>query len=233
MNTRFTTLLLVGSLFLLTIGAQAQTKFSIGTQVGLNVSNAVYLRDDFYHTRARTGFEAGLLGNVHPGHVTLQPALLFSQKGYHLSSGNDPNNSTGQQDDHFRLNYLTLSTKVLITPRQDGQGFQFFAGPYLSMLVGGHYERNYTLNATTTLTQGPIIPNQSPLRYEEYSSQRIDYGLLAGIGYRYKRIQLQVNYSWGLQELSVNYTFRGQQLNNPNYKNLAFQTSLAYLLPLN
>lgn len=232
MNKQLTFSLLTSALSMLATVAQAQTTFSIGPQVGLNVSNAQYTRDDFYHTRARAGFEVGVLGSLHIGRVTLQPALLFSQKGYHLTSGDNPNISTGQHDDHFRLNYLTLPAKVLFTPRQDGQGFQFLVGAYLSMLVGGHYERNYTFNATTTLTEGRIIPNQSPLSYEEYSSQRVDYGLLAGLGYRYKRVQLQVNYSWGLESLAVDYIYRGQSLDNPNYTNRALQASLAYLLPL-
>jgi hypothetical protein len=232
MNTQLTAFLLTGSLLLLATTCKAQGTFSIGPQVGFNLSNAQYWDDDVYHTRARTGFEAGVLGSLHLGHISLQPALLFSQKGYHLTSGNDPNLSTGQNDDHIRLNYLTLPAKVVITPRQDGQGFQFLTGVYLSMLVGGHYERNYTFNSVTTLTEGRVIPNQSPLTYEEYSSQRMDYGLLAGLGYRYKRVQLQVNYSWGLGVLAVDYTYRGQKFNNPNYTNRALQASLAYLVPL-
>lgn len=232
MSKNFNKYLLFSSLLIVATAAQAQGTFSIGPQVGLNLSNAEYLRSDFYHTRARAGFEAGLLGSFYFGRITLQPALLFSQKGYHLTSGDDPNLSTGQHDDHFRLNYLTLPAKVLITPRKDGQGFQFFVGAYVSLLVGGHYERNYSFNGATTLTEGPIIPDQLPLAYEEYSSQRVDGGMLAGLGYRYKRLQMQVNYSWGQASLAVDYSLRGQHLGNPNYTNRAFQVSLAYLLPL-
>lgn len=56
--------------------------------------------------------------------------------------------------------------------------------------------------------------------------------MLAGLGYRYKRAQLQVNYSWGQASLAVDYSLKGQRLGNPTYTNRAFQASLGYLLPL-
>jgi hypothetical protein len=225
MNRTFTCFSLTTKLLLLACAAQAQSTFSLGPQVGLNLSSASYFSDS-YHPSSRTGFEAGVLSNLHLGHVSLQPALLFSQKGYHLTSGGSQ--STGTHDDNFRLNYLTLPVKVVYA-RKDGQGMQVFAGAYLGLLLGGHYERAFTQNGTTTVTAGPIKPSQSPLTAEEYSSQRLDAGFLVGVGYRYKRAQLQANFTWGGPNLAVNYQFRGTIYNNPIYRNQAIQISLAYL----
>jgi hypothetical protein len=226
MNNPFTTSVLATGLFLLTYAAQAQTTLHLGPQVGLNSSSASYFSDS-YHTKSRTGFEAGALGSIDFGHISLQPALLFSQKGYYLTSGSSQ--ATGMQDDNYRLNYLTLPVKVVYAPRKDGQGVQVFAGAYLGLLVGGHYERAYTQGTTTTITANSIVPSQSPLASNEYSSQRLDAGFLIGLGYRYKQAQLHADFTWGGPDLAVNYQFRGNTYANPFYRNQAIQISLAYL----
>jgi hypothetical protein len=199
----------------------------LGPQVGLNSSSASYFSES-YHIKSRTGFEAGVVGSLDFGLISLQPALLFSQKGYYLTSGSSQ--ATGMQDDKYRLNYLTLPVKVVYTPRKDGQGIQLVAGAYLGLLLGGSYERVYTQAVTTTVTAGPIIPSQSPLASNEYSSQRLDAGFILGLGYRYKQAQLQAAFTWGGPDLSVNYQFKGATYANPFYRNQAVQVSLAYLL---
>ncbi|MGI4820400.1 MAG: outer membrane beta-barrel protein [Janthinobacterium lividum] len=225
MNQTFTCFSLTTKLLLLACAAQAQSTFSLGPQVGLNQSSASYFNDS-YHPSSRTGFEAGVLSSLHLGHVSLQPALLFSQKGYYLTSGTTQNAAT--HNDNFRLNYLTLPVKVVYA-RKDGQGVQVFAGAYLGLLLGGHYERDLVQNGTTPVTAGPIKPNQSPLTPEEYSSKRLDGGFLVGVGYRYKQAQLQADFTWGGPNLAVNYQYRGVIYNNPIYRNQAIQVSLAYL----
>jgi hypothetical protein len=225
MNQALTRCTLAASLLLLACAAQAQATFSIGPQVGLIWSSASYFLDA-YHPSSRTGVEAGALGSLQLGHVTLQPALLFSQKGYYLTNGEAQN--TGMHNDNFRLNYLTLPVKVVYA-RKDGQGIQIVAGAYLGLLLGGHYERTFTSNAVTTVTAGSIVPNQSPLGYEEYSSQRLDAGFLVGLGYRYKQAQIQTTFTWGGPNLAVNYQFMGRNYENPFYRNQAVQVSLAYL----
>ena len=227
MNKRLTTSLLTSSILLLACEAQAQCTVHIGPQVGLNLSSATYALDS-YHVTSRTGFEAGVLGSIDLNHVSFQPALLYSQKGYYLTNGSSL--ASGINDDQYRLNYLTLPIKVVYTPRKDNQGLQLLAGIYLGLLVGGHYERTYEQIGTATVTAGPVIPNQSPLRFEEYSSQRLDAGLLAGLGYRYKRAQVHVNFTWGGTDLAVNYQYKGFSYQNTPYRNHAFQVSLAYLL---
>lgn len=78
--------LLTKSLLLLTSAVQAQTTLQLGPQVDLNSSSASYFSES-YHIKSRTGFEAGVVGSLDFGHISLQPALLFSQKGYYLTSG--------------------------------------------------------------------------------------------------------------------------------------------------
>jgi hypothetical protein len=219
------TLLLTGSLALAGREVFAQTTFSIGPQVGLNASYASYEYVD-YETRIRHGIEAGVLGSLQMGYVALQPALLFSQKGYRLTTGTAL--STSHFEDIYRLNYITLPVKCVVSPRKDGQGVQLLAGAYLALLVGGNYQRNFINGNSTKVTTGRIVPNQSPLAFDEYSSQRLDAGLIVGVGYRYKKLQLQANYTWGGVNLAVPYTTLGTHANASNYSR-GWQASLAYL----
>ncbi|MDO7846072.1 outer membrane beta-barrel protein [Hymenobacter sp. M29] len=216
---------LTAHLLLLTGTAWAQATFRIGPHLGLNRSTASYFADA-YRPSARTGFEAGVVGSLMLRNVSLQPALLFSQKGYFLTSGTDQN--SGFNNDNFRLNYLTLPLKVVVGARKDGQGVHVLAGAYLGLLLGGYYERAFTFNQRTTVTAGPIIPDQKPLSYEEYSSQRLDAGFIVGVGYRYKRAQLHADFTWGGTNLAVGYQFKGPNYENPFYRNQALQASLAY-----
>lgn len=181
-----------------------------------------------YDVKARTGFEAGVLGSNDLGHISFQPALLFSQKGHYLTHGSSL--ASGIYDDKYRLNYLTLPIKVVYTPFKNSQGLQLLAGIYFGLLVGGQYERTYQQIGTATVTAGPVIPNQYPLRYEEFSSQHLDAGFLVGLGYRYKQAQVQANFSWGGTNLAVNYQYKGITYANPFYRNHDIQFSLAYLL---
>jgi len=76
---------------------------------------------------------------VQLGHFALQPSLLFSQKGYrHLGHLLNFDIVSPYEED-VRLHYLTLPLNLAYTLGRDGQGLQVFAGPYVSLLVGGSY----------------------------------------------------------------------------------------------
>jgi hypothetical protein len=99
---------------------QAQVRVSIGPQLGVNVSStpyATYYRPDGVHTTARTGIEVGAVASIGWGHWALQPALLFSQKGFNMNdeytdeytiSGVPGNySSTYSTTAEYCFNYLT------------------------------------------------------------------------------------------------------------------------------
>jgi hypothetical protein len=82
--------LILGLLSGLDAQTQAQTSFSLGPKVGINVNSANYIADDrFASHSALTGttsflprFEAGLLATINWGHWQLQPAVLYAQKAF-------------------------------------------------------------------------------------------------------------------------------------------------------
>jgi hypothetical protein len=92
MSNKLTIPLVIGTLLGLTSSAQAQVKFSIGPKVGLNMASASYRADDRFATHSaltgstgyQPGLEAGIMTSLGWGHWQVQPAVLYSQKGFHL-----------------------------------------------------------------------------------------------------------------------------------------------------
>ena len=113
--------------------ARAQTAFCLGPQVGGNLAS-LHCADEFYASSLRPGLDVGLLATWQVRHWGLQLGVRFSQQGVFLHEGF---HDDSQAD--YRLSYLNVPLNAAYTIRSDGRGMQFFAGPYLSMLVGGSY----------------------------------------------------------------------------------------------
>jgi hypothetical protein len=227
---------LTGGLLLVAAAAQAQRNVSFGPLVGLQTSTVHYPEKQSFPSGYRAGVEAGLLATVSFGHFALQPAVRYSQKGYHIAGSvlypaNNPYSLEGQVD--YRLNYLSIPLNFLYTQRATGHGWQVLAGPYLSWLLGGHYEsQSRYLSSTTTLSrEGKVVAGDlEPTASTSVYSRRVDAGLQARVGYRYKAALLQLTYSCGLRNLAADFTFAGTSQARPAYYNRAFQISLAYLV---
>lgn len=214
---------------LLASTAQAQTTFSIGPRVGLNVSNARFPDTNQPTYPSRLGLEAGLTSTVQFGHFAVQPSLLFSQKGYRTSGFTQSFDMMIATEEDYRLNYLTLPVNLAYTLGRDGQGLQVFGGPYASLLLGGSYaQRRSGFDQEYT---GKVKPDNTAADADNRYARRIDAGLQAGLGYRLKGFQLQASYSLGLRTIAVPYqAFDGQVYQSSAYYNRAFQVSLSYLV---
>ena len=233
--------------------ARAQVRVSIGPRLGGNVSStpyATYYRPDGFHTTARTGVEVGAVASIGKGHWALQPALLFSQKGFKIDdeytqeiNGNYSWNSTKND---YCFNYLALPLNLAYTQRADGQGFQLFAGPYLSVLLGGHYTSalgySYRMphagGGSSSQTSGTVAAYAPPwpnsVANDVFYTQRFDAGVQGGLGYGYGRAVVCAGYSLGLRNLGKETTVSGNAgsatISASVYHNSAFQASVAYWL---
>jgi hypothetical protein len=216
---------------------QAQTSFSIGPQIGLNTSTAHFADSPTYINTFppsyRVGFEAGLVSSLEFKHLTLQAALLFSQKGYKVNDATVPTtNGPSVYNGSYRLNYLTIPINIAYTTRANGQGLRVFGGPYVSVLVGGHYSGVYNLNGLPPIEgEGKILSGDKTavIGSQDIYSKSVDAGLQAGVGYRYQNLLLQVSYSLGLQNLATSFETGNAIAEGTPYYNRAFQASLAYL----
>jgi hypothetical protein len=234
MRTSFTAPLLIGSLLLAAATAQAQIRFSAGPQVGLTLAST-HFTDAFYSTSYRSGIEAGIQATIGYKHLALQPAVLFSQQGYHQHS--EPVGGIGglSDDETHRLNYLCLPLSFAYTQRANGQGAQVFAGPYLSLLLGGHYDTQTTYANGIFTHEGQVVAgNTQPDKYPfspgydtDFYARRFDAGVQAGLGYRHGGLLVQAQYSFGLRNQSA--YVEAIAATRPAHYNRTCQLSLAYL----
>lgn len=240
--------LLIGGVCLLSAGAQAQVRVSVGPVAGLTVATASYDYHRAYHTGYIPGFEAGAAASLSRGHFALQPALLFVQKGFVIDD-DYTEQSVGQTtrivvNSTFRLNYLTLPLTLAYTQGPDGQGLQAFAGPYVGLLLGGDYTSGISYSVSTphsgsggyTKTSGKVAAGDYHLNTpgdETYYSRRYDAGVQGGLGYRHGPALLQLGYSLGLRNLGADYSYgSGASFSStpgPVFRNRAFQFSATYL----
>jgi hypothetical protein len=231
-------LFLAGSL-LLAGTAQAQTTLSIGPRVGF-VRSTASGADSQYELAARSGVEVGLMGTLQRGHFAFQSAVLYSQQGFvrnqrPLGGGYTLATAT------TRLNYLSIPLQFAYTQHTNGQGLQFFAGPYLGLLLGGRNAWDYPSNPATgkvVVTDIHTVYGSTggyTVRYPDYNfyARSVDLGGQVGLGYRLGGALLQVSYSQGLRRVNSfeQYSVGGitSDVDSPNYRNRSFQVSLSYL----
>jgi hypothetical protein len=235
MKHLFTNVFISGSLLLISSYAQAQVTFGIGPRVGLNASTAPYeAQTRAYNTGYRAGLEAGLVGSLGAGHFAVQPAVLYSQKGFTIHDAFSGSLWTEKHDDTYRLHYLTIPVSFAFTQQVNGQGLQVALGGYLGFLLGGKFQGATTyiydsyynvggtpLGGSQTINYAGDIATHSSVT--TFYSRGTDAGLQGSIGYRYGGALLQVGYSLGLRDLGYKSTFGN------TYYNRAFQVSLTYL----
>ena len=241
-----TRLLLLASGLLLVATAHAQTTFSVGPRLGGNVSK-VRFSDGNDNITSRPGFEAGVLGSLQFGHVAVQPAVLFVQRGYTRTPAFYDSGFGGLTQTSVRLNYLTLPLQVAYVQHTNGQGFQLAAGPYVSFLVGGNSFSDYRFPfADAQQVHSKVVAAEahttdiSPYSLQEPNytvySRRLDLGAQVGLGYRLGGALVQLSYSLGLRNVATTerYTIGGRlpayDTENPAYRNRSFQVAFSYLV---
>jgi len=211
-----TQLLLGAALLLTTRAAQAQASFSVGPQVGFIASSA-HVSNQSPTIKYKGGFEAGVLGAIDFGHWGLQPALLFSQKGFEKTEVLGVDNT--------RLRYLTLPVNMVYHHKASGQGLQVVAGPYIGLLLEG--TNHYRFTSIDPADPTPFPEFDYPIQVGDSAPyfKRFDAGLQAGIGYRFGGLLVQAAYSLGLRNtnLDTHYAYSASGYNR------ALQVSLAYL----
>ncbi len=242
---KFTLVALACCVWLAPAVAHAQVHLSYGPKVGYNLATTDFKNFPNSTTSYRSGLEAGIMGSAAIGHFALQPAVLYSQKGYRQSIFIPDDIVTGAlyYNGNTRLDYVSIPVNFVFAQHLSNQGLQLFAGPYLGLLLGGRYEASVVIDNGTTSIPGPppaTTPqrgkvmrstNYSPSSNQTYS-KGLDAGLQAGIGYQRGGWLLQATYSIGLRNISEHEFAANVGFYNIPYYNRAFQTSLVYLFGL-
>jgi Outer membrane protein beta-barrel domain len=178
------------TIFTLNIALKGQIRF--GIKGGVNSANIVIAPADPNFTQSRvTSFHAGVVADKKISKsISLQPNLLFSQKGCNLL--NSLNGLT--YDSRITLNYLELPINIQyhITDK-----FTIGVGSYLSYAFGGNKETLITSNSV----------NRTESRSVDFNNvfKRLDYGI--NLISEYEILEgfiISANYSLGFANINHN-----------------------------
>ena len=194
--------------------ASAQTTFHFGLRAGAHRANTTLdNRPESYEVSysaeksALFAWQAGVVLDVRFAHLTLQPALVFSQKGGRTHTLASVSGVAGftyfETSTTNRSNWIELPLNVLYAP-PGGRGLHVFAGPYAAAQVGGR-ERGTVVTYTVFSSQHSSARRSEEFNTPAYSTYdrtvRWDAGLNAGVGYRHGPLQVQLGYGLGLLDL--------------------------------
>jgi hypothetical protein len=200
--------------------ASAQTTWRLGMRGGLNralttvdaagSTSGSYPFNYSTDKSAIYAWQAGLVLEASFGKLSVQPALLFSQKGEVVhntfSASGVAGNYTQETNSTNRYNWLELPLNVVYIIHGD-HGLQVFAGPYLAVAVGGR-QRGSTSSAFYGPPTYQVPSNYTSRDFDDHlaygqdtNNRRVDAGVNFGIGYRQGPVQVQLGYGLGLLNL--------------------------------
>jgi len=234
MNKR---ILLAWALLSAATATQAQVRLSVGPQVGYTLATANYQHHNIaFDNGYRSGFSGGLTAELGVGHLLVRPAVLYTQKGYNQTFVGAPvfNYPSVSHTNRTRIDYLTVPLSIGYAQHADGQGLQVFGGAYVGFVLGGHYANEWAYSSPTSPTRyelydGRVVADGKSFVGNDLSVRSPDFGLQAGLGYRYQRLLAQAEFSLGLRNAEPDRITVDAL---PTYHNRVFQLSLAYLFGL-
>lgn len=208
--------------------AQAQN-IRIGLRAGANYSNLAgnIKNENTYNNKV--GFLGGVMLNVPllaDGFLSLQPEVLYSQKGFE-NKPTEYSSILGTQKREGSVNYNYLDVPVLLKVRAGGLVFE--AGPQYSYLLSAN---NQTKTTTTSALGGEPTITEARDKTDVSGFNRNELGYVAGVGYEADNgLSLNLRYTGAFSDFvkSDNSTYFNGDLGNARHS--AFQLSLGYLIP--
>lgn len=197
--------------------AQAQG-VRLGLKAGANLSNFSGNLTDENRFQNKFGFVGGVMLNaplVADGFLSIQPELLYSQKGYK----NNSSSVFGLYRYEGRANYNYLDLPVLV--KINAGGFFVEAGPQFNYLLN----RNDETVRYNNLTGNRVEYGSGD--YDLSNVRRFEVGYAAGIGFQSTNgLILDLRYNGAFTDFSKD-GYQGNDLRNA--RNSVFQASLGYL----
>ena len=167
----------------------------IGVKGGVNLSN-LYV-DDVSDENMKVGLNLGLFAKVPlTKGLSIQPELLYSSKGAKLTY----DNVFGNGEFRFNLNYVEVPVLAVINIAKN---FNLQAGVYASYLASVNIKK---------LKDDGDVDDISDLDAEDFN--RVDYGLVGGLGLDIENFTIGARYNYGLKEVGDKNTLAGTALRN-------------------
>ena len=221
--------------------ALAATSFSaahaqgvrLGLRAGANYSNLAgnIKNEETYNNKV--GFLGGVMLNFDvtgDGFFSVQPELLYSQKGFENKPTEYNNTIAGigyKEKREGKVNYNYLDLPVLL--KINAGGLYFEGGPQVSYLLSSN-------NATKTTRTNTLTDKTETLDSQNKNDvsglKRTELGYAAGLGYQAENgLSLGLRYTGAFSDFvkSDNGTYFNGDLRNARHS--AFQLSLGYLIP--
>jgi len=197
--------------------AQAQAKF--GIKGGINYSNLSGDLIDEDANQSKVGFLGGIIANFplsSDNFVSIQPELLYSQKGYQYQDNEVTiDNATYRFKGKRNFNYLDLPVLLKINA---GPVF-FEGGPQASYLLGIRDNREVTLIGSGNDTKDWA-------KVEKDNLSELEIGYVAGLGF-----QAPMGIGVGLRyNGSINALAKENSDELTNARHSVFQLQLSYML---
>ncbi|GAB2552375.1 porin family protein [Rufibacter soli] len=197
--------------------ANAQSGPRIGLKAGANYSNLSGAENqDIYDYKL--GFVGGLTGNFSlssDGFLSVQPELLFSQRGYQYNDEKYTINGV-EYKSKGDINYNYLDLPVLL--RINAGGLFFEGGPQVSYLLG---------IKDNTETKIGSRDYDTSRRVDKDDLAELEIGYAAGLGYQMENgLSLGLRYTGGINKLAKE---GNDELTNA--RSQAFQLTLGFLFP--
>ncbi|MCC2546182.1 PorT family protein [Hymenobacter sp. BT175] len=227
-KTSFLVAGLLSAAALVSTSAQAQD-VRIGLRAGANYSNLAGNIQNESTYNNKLGFVGGAMLNIglsDDGFFSIQPELLYSQKGFE-NKPDEYKYLTFTQKREGKVNYNYLDVPVLFKINADG--FVVEAGPQYSYLLSVKDETKVTnTSGLTGSTSSSTTHDQKDLS----GLNRNELGYVTGIGYQAENgVSLNLRYTGAFNDFvkSDDGTYFNGDLKNA--RNSAFQVSLGYLIP--
>ena len=175
----------------------------IGIKAGLNLSQFYVDQPNAEDESMKLGLNFGVFGKIPISNfLAVQPEVLYSNVGSKITyGGSDLENVLGIEpgEVRFNLNYVQVPVALAVNVGP----LNLHAGPYLSYLLSANVKdlKSSDLNTTDVVD----------LDTDDFN--RLDYGLLFGVGFDVQGVTIGARYNYGLREVG-NSGIAGQLTDN-------------------
>ena len=217
------------------LGLGSIAKAQIGVRAGFNAYNVIS-RDGngnelYGDPKLNPGFHVGITYDyLIANDIYIQPAALFSTKGYRLKSVGE----SSSLESYMNPYYIEVPVNILYAPKLGKGRLLLGAGPYIAYGIGGrgqNYVKNIQDGVVVRSDQSAnlqFVDDTDDLKAGKWAYGKTwDYGVQILEGYEFnERLSFQVNAQLGLADIYPDN--KGVKSSN-KLKNIGFGLSVGYI----
>jgi Outer membrane protein beta-barrel domain len=180
-----------------------------GIKGGVNLTN-LYI-DDVKDENVKVGGHVGIFAKLPIANgVSIMPELLYSNKG---TKATYDNFVQGSGEYRFNLNYIELPVSFVFNIVKN---FNIHAGAYAA----------YLTSANVKNLQNGDIQGVETLNAENFN--RMDYGLVGGLGVDVDKFTIGARYNYGLKEVGQSGSLSGDLTKNSKNSGISLFVGFAF-----